>query len=837
MFPRRLFSLLTRGRDPAPAPTIGSDPEPQWSVDLVRARLEGAGRDAVLLDRGLAAYVRRDSGPDAAHLRALLLMAWCRYREASIVFRDLVSHPGSPARMLLDAGWCAHLSGALELAGELLDRAVVEDPDLVEAQFAKAVVHLARSQFAEAREGFDRVVKVAPDYPDVWLNVSAAQRGLGNAEGAEAAARRAVEHAPQSAAAWCLLGRTLKMAGRDVGEAFGAYRRARECEVAYRDNAGTTALHVVGLYESGRYAEAIALCENVLPKESDPEANTAYSLALLTLGRFVEGWRQYEYRWFTEPMRSVRVRYDRPRWVGQPLAGKCILLRMEQGIGDTVQFARYAGPLKAQGARVILHVHAGIAGLAAGFHDVDSVVEKLEPPYAFDYYIDMLSLPRAAGTTLDTIPATIPYLSVAPSYSQKWVPRLAAQGPRVGLVWSGNPKHARDRARSVALERLAPLWTVRGVHLVSLQKEVRDTDAPFMPPAGVLDHLGPELEDLCDAAAVIEQLDLLVTVDTGLAHVAGAMGKPVWVLIPTHADFRWLTDRDDSPWYPTMRLVRQREPGDWDEVISRIAVMLEKLAAGDRSQLAPPPAVPASPDQPAAGIAHVGEMRNGIMQYLPDHDDEARSLAHLGEYLVSELDLVARLITPDARVIEVGSGFGSHAIWLARTLTAEARIFLYESDPVIARILRQNLAANRVLDSVTLPRGTLAAEALDQTASRTPLHTIDDLALERLDLLKIRSSNAEAILRANAPALWRLRPTLLVQVHEPSVQERLRTLMSESGYRVWRVASPLYRAANFHGWSEDVFGGRCVVSLLGIAEESDAGTGLADASHGIEPLQ
>jgi hypothetical protein len=228
-------------------------------------------------------------------------------------------------------------------------------------------------------------------------------------------------------------------------------------------------------------------------------------------------------------------------------------------------------------------------------------------------------------------------------------------------------------------------------------------------------------------------------------------------------------------------------------------------------------------------------MRDGIMQHLPDYDDEARSLARLGEYAVAELDLLATLITPEAWVVEAGSGFGSHALWLARTLSPHARVFLYEDDPVVARILRQNLRANRVLDAVTLPRGTLAG-AHAHARSPAPLHTLDDLALERLDLVKIRAPHAEAILRGSESTLWRLRPTLFVRAAGGPEQERLRALMSDAGYRVWRVESPLFRAANFHGWPDHLFGDARLVSLLAIPEESDAGMGFANTELVIERL-
>ena len=276
------------------------------------------------------------------------------------------------------------------------------------------------------------------------------------------------------------------------------------------------------------------------------------------------------------------------------MRGKVVLLYGEQGLGDVIQFSRYAAAVKGLGATVFLFVSQALSDLARRIPGVDRVVLPGEAVPAPDFHIHLMSLPAVFDTGLDTIPATVPYVSVTGERKERWSRRLAeVSGLRVGLVWAGSPQHVGDRQRSIALERLGALGTVSGVSFVSLQKGDREEDANTEAGAWFVERLGPELEDLADAAAVIDELDLVICVDTALAHLAGALGKPVWVLLPTPADFRWMEEREDSPWYPTMRLFRQRVRGEWDEVIERVKAALEEAVRGGGTGVARVRVVPA----------------------------------------------------------------------------------------------------------------------------------------------------------------------------------------------------------------------------------------------------
>ena len=339
-------------------------------------------------------------------------------------------------------------------------------------------------------------------------------------------------------------------------------------------------MSAICLRDIGRTDEAIALYEERLPLRPSLGAHGHYAVALLTAGRLSEGWSQYEYRWTQDPLLSLRPPFRKPVWSGQDLHGRTVLLRSEQGVGDVIQFIRYAPMLKALGANVVLQLRKGIGELAQGFRGIDAIIERDAPYPAFDFCIHLMSLPRVFGTDLDTIPASVPYIDVDPERVERMRARLGSDDAlKVGLVWAGDPAHLRDRQRSVSLARLAPLATIPGLRFVSLQKgPAADQIGAARDRIELLD-LGPELRDFADTAAAISLLDLVVCVDTSVAHLAGALGKPVWVLLPTPADWRWMEKREDSPWYPTMRLFRQRSPGAWPEVFERLKSSLEEWAA------------------------------------------------------------------------------------------------------------------------------------------------------------------------------------------------------------------------------------------------------------------
>ncbi|TLZ11873.1 MAG: tetratricopeptide repeat protein [Gammaproteobacteria bacterium] len=345
----------------------------------------------------------------------------------------------------------------------------------------------------------------------------------------------------------------------------------------------------IALRGLGRYQEALNHLDRALSiRPNDVTATWTKALLKLAMGEFRDGWPLYESRLQLAHMRQLQRTFAAPRWTGaQPLAGKTLLVHADEGLGDTLQFCRYLPVLEARGARVVFEVQPTLKPILGSLAMRGALVGRGELLPEYDLHIPLLSLPLALRTEIDTIPGGVPYLKVDPVAVRSWGERLAElPGRRVGLNWHGNPeaeKFSALDARSFPLAAAAPLARVAGVSLVSLQKgpgagqrsevEFGHALAQLADPL----RMGPE-EMAAETAAIIMGLDLLITCDTALAHLAGALGARVWVALQSVPDWRWLIDRDDSPWYPTMRLFRQRTPGDWLELFERVTAELRALA-------------------------------------------------------------------------------------------------------------------------------------------------------------------------------------------------------------------------------------------------------------------
>jgi hypothetical protein len=320
----------------------------------------------------------------------------------------------------------------------------------------------------------------------------------------------------------------------------------------------------------GQFDEALAHYDLVLASEPNHiEAQLNKSINHLVRGNLIEGFRGYELRWQSANVSSPARNFTQPQWRGEPLEGTSILIHSEQGLGDTLQFLRYIPMVKKAGGRVILEVPSRLRRLAAELSGVEQLVVSGEPLPQFDLHCPIMSLPLAFATTLDTIPGATPYLKVPQEASESARTRIEpSQGMRVGIAWAGNPKKARDQFRSMMLSVLDPLLRLSDIHFFSLQ--MGEAAGQLNSTPSNITDLAPFTSDMADTAAQIEQLDLVITVDTSIAHLAGALGKPVWILLAQDADWRWLREREDSPWYPTARLFRQRSLGEWTDVVERV---------------------------------------------------------------------------------------------------------------------------------------------------------------------------------------------------------------------------------------------------------------------------
>jgi tetratricopeptide (TPR) repeat protein len=332
------------------------------------------------------------------------------------------------------------------------------------------------------------------------------------------------------------------------------------------------------LDEMGRYDEALSSYKDALalqPDHADAHWNTAVNR--LRAGDLKTGWIEHEWRWKIRSFQVGHRHFKQPLWIGaEPIDGKVLLLHNEQGLGDALQFCRYVPLIAARGAHVILEIDGPLKELLSGLAGVSHCISKAETLPDFDCHCPLTSLPLAFDTTLDTIPSAVPYLSVG-AQATDWGTRLHSQNlPRIGLVWSGNPDHTNDRNRSIPLKSLLPLLNVEA-QFVSLQKDIRPGDEVVLRERSDILNLGPALQSFVDTAALIEHLDLVVSVDTSVAHLAGALGRPVWILLPYVPDWRWLLDREDSPWYPTARLFRQSRTREWHSVVDEMHRALTKF--------------------------------------------------------------------------------------------------------------------------------------------------------------------------------------------------------------------------------------------------------------------
>jgi tetratricopeptide (TPR) repeat protein len=508
--------------------------------------------------------------------RGAVLFEMTRYEEALATYdRSLAIRPDQ-AVALYNRGGALHKLGRFEEAIASYDRAIALSHGLVEAHANRGNTLNSLHRYDDALTSFDRALALRPDLVEALTNRGNALNGLKRYAGALASYDRAIVCQPTHAGAHYNRGTTLHEMRR-YDEALASYDRAIALQPDYPEafsNRGAT------LWELKRHDEALASYDHAIALQPEfPEAHwNAASLRLLT-GDFDRGWAEYEWRWKYRTMALAKRNFAQPLWRGEPIERKTILLHSEQGLGDTIQFCRYVPLVAERGARVILEVDKRLRELMSSLNGAAQVMSAGDVLPEFDLHCPLLSLPRAFHTLLETVPSHTPYLHAPTEQLTKWNTRLGPKrGLRVGLIWSGNPAHHRDQARSIEFGALTPLLNT-GATFFSLQKDIRPDDAAALARRQDVIQVADEFADFSDTAAVMAQLDLIISVDTSTVHLAGALGRPVWILLPYLPDWRWLLDRDTSPWYPTARLFRQDETRRWDSVIPRVQAALSEMIA------------------------------------------------------------------------------------------------------------------------------------------------------------------------------------------------------------------------------------------------------------------
>jgi tetratricopeptide (TPR) repeat protein len=462
-------------------------------------------------------------------------------------------------------------SGQAAAALETCDRAISLRPSAPVALNNRGLALQELGRAREALASFDRAIALQPDYAAALDNRGNALRQLKRFEEALASFDRAIKLVPDYADAYYNRGLTFQEVGRFEG-ALASYDRAiqlRPDHAAAFNNRGNT------LQELGRFDVALASYDQAITLQHDyAQAHLNRAFCWLLHGDFERGWKEYEWR-LKKPSTKPERPFPKPLWLGErELSGRTILLHAEQGFGDTIQFCRYVSLVAERGARVILEVEEPLKDLVSSLTGVGEVVAAGSVLPDFDVHCPLPSLPLVFATNMTTIPSKVPYLKTSPQRVADWNERLGPRNrPRIGLAWSGRPRPAN---RSVPLNLMLPLLDCDAL-FVSLQKQVRPQDASILGEQRGIIHFGHALKDFSDTAAVIANLDLVISIDTSVAHLAGALAKPVWVLLSFTPDWRWLLERNDSPWYPTARVFRQNEKRTWGTVIERVRVELSKF--------------------------------------------------------------------------------------------------------------------------------------------------------------------------------------------------------------------------------------------------------------------
>ena len=512
-------------------------------VELVRQGLEANRRGDALLaltsyDRALALQPR---SADALFNRGNALLALGRYPEALASYEKALELRSDDAEALNNRGNALRALGRHAEAVASYEHALRIVPAYAKALGNRGTALLALERAHEALDSFRQAYTASQDAP--WMiGIAHALHALERNEEALEAYERALAVNPSAVAA---------LGGR--GNVLQALNRHEEALSAYQ--------------------HALAID----PKDAETHWNEA--LVRLTLGDYRRGWEKYEWRWDNPALRSPRRHSDKPLWMGErDIAGQTILLHAEQGYGDAIQAIRYAPLVAASGGRVIVHCRVALSGLFRSVQGVAQVVTDEDPLPPFDCHTPLMSLPLAFRTTLETIPASVPYVAAPQPRVHAWRTRLARHGgkPKVGLAWRGNPDFSRVHAKSCPVERLLPLMR-EDCTFFSLQTGDAGADAARL--GLIADHIG-ELQTFDDTAALVQALDLVITVDTAVAHLAGALARPVWIMLPFSADWRWLRGREDSPWYSSACLVRLPRASDWDSVVAAVRQRLRDHCVG-----------------------------------------------------------------------------------------------------------------------------------------------------------------------------------------------------------------------------------------------------------------
>lgn len=713
------------------------------------------------------------------------------------------------AEETLNEAWKIHQSGDLYRAERLYAQVVNSQPGNASAWCYLGMALHDQERYDDAILAYRKAIGLQPNFPIAFNNLGNSQRQLRRLSEAVASFNQAIALKP-------------------------------DYVTAFKNKATT-------LVWEGHVEEALQTYEAALPLASqDPEIHKHIGILRLLMGDYAGGWPEYEWRWKTKDLSLPPL--QQPMWDGSSLDGKAILLTPEQGLGDTIQFVRYAAWLKERyRCRVMFHSPPALRQLLCTCPGIDVWVDDINyiPPY--DVYSPLLQVPGVLRHTPRDFPAKIPYLTADPALVEQWRGELSPyRGRKIGLAWRGSPIYHADKMRSIPLAAFAPLGKLKGLHLFSLQKGKGIEELETI--AGKLDivDLGRRVDETTGAfvetAAVLKNLDLLITTDTSVAHVAGALGVPVWVAVCNVADWRWLHTGDTTVWYPSMRLFRQRTQGDWAGVFQRIAAaLLEQFPDLSPKQYA-------DYRLTGSGFNQLTRAKEGLVLYNRHDVYVGRSIERYGEFSPGEAELFEQIIKPGAVIVEAGANIGAHTLQLARLAGDKGAVFAFEPQRLVFQTLCANLALNSIHnvycreEALGEAPGTIRVPTLDPQAENNfgglalggangepaSVITLDSLNLARCDFLKIDVEGMElSVLKGATQTIARHRPMIYVENDRADQSPALIEHLLARGYQLFWHIPPLYSANNFFQNPVNEFGSVLSANVLGIHSSVNANiTGL-----------
>ncbi len=769
-----------------------ADPGYSPALHLLGMRAYRAGRydDAVIL---LGRAVQYSPGTTIFHNSlGNALLALDRIDESILCYRDALKLDPNIAQTYCNISVALTKKQLFNEALQSLGIALRLKTDYTDALYQTGFIFGRQNKPTEAIACFKEVVKFEPDRTEALFALGVALGEVDKEEEAIACYRKALEIAPDHMYALNNLGLLLK--GRcEIDQAITAYRKA------------------------------IA----IKPESAGFHWNLSH--VLLLTGNLQAGWKEFEWRlkkndWQKANLRSCNV----PLWNGESLAGKTLLIHDEQGLGDTIQFIRYLPMVKALGGDIIFETQEPLMKLLKDFPGIDRLIKQSPNgllPSDMDFYVPLLSLPAILNTTIDTIPDTVPYLYANTEKTKCRREQLRGDGFKLGIVWAGAAKNPNDRNRSCDLRQFEPLAGIKGLSLIGIQQGKAAEQVNNLPEGFEVINYGLELENFTDTMGLIENLDLVIAVDTAVAHLAGAMGKPVWILLPFSPDWRWFLKYSDTPWYPSMRIYRQEKKGDWASVFEQIKKDLGVLVAEKESEKKN-----ITPDKQ---FNKIKSCRHGMICYNQNDIYIGKSFDLYGEFSEGEVELFRALARNENVILDIGANIGAHTLFFAKAVGPTGQVHAFEPQRIVFQTLCANMALNHIVNTfcynIALGKapGTILVPQVrpwenfnfgglslgsHQSGDPVEVKTIDSLHLPKCNFIKIDAEGMELdILTGAVNTIKKLQPIMYVENDRKDKSNGLTRYIDSLGYDMYWHKPALYNPENFFNNPENIFGN--IVSL------------------------